>query len=60
MPWMKFVPGLGPVEETENEVYLRGRKCNESFTENPAQDKPKIARFVIREYSSAHKCGNKQ
>lgn len=60
MPWMRFEPGVGAVEESEREVYLRGRKCNESFTENPAQDHEKIARFVVPEYSSAHKCRNKQ
>jgi hypothetical protein len=32
MPWVRFEPGVGKVEESEMAVYLRGSKCNETFT----------------------------
>jgi len=32
MPWVRFEPGVGKVEESEMAVYLRGSKRNETFT----------------------------
>ena len=32
MPWVRYKPGIGKVEESELAVYLRGSKRNETFT----------------------------
>lgn len=32
MPWVRFVPGIGKVEESELAVFMRGSKRNEIFT----------------------------
>ena len=33
MPWVRFEPGVGKVEESELAVFLRGSKRNETFTQ---------------------------
>jgi hypothetical protein len=32
MPWVRFEPGVGKVEESEMAVFLRGNKRNDFFT----------------------------
>ena len=33
MPWVRFEPGVGKVEESAVAVYMRGSKRNETFTQ---------------------------
>ena len=43
MPWVRFEPGRGRVEETEMEVFLRGQK---KVPENDTPPAEEIAIFV--------------
>ena len=54
MPWVRYKPGIGKVEESELAVYLRGSKRNETFTQAvdsmTRHDKQKLLNL---EYESA-------
>lgn len=59
MPWVRFEPGVGKVEESAVAVYMRGSKRNETFTQAvdsmTRHDKEKMLnlsykRTSVREY----------
>lgn len=63
MPWVRFEPGVGKVEESAVAVFLRGSKRNETFTQAvdsmTRHDKQKLLDLYY-ERTSVRECEEKQ